>query len=101
MCRRFLAALIVLTGLAALAPPTAPARAGHWMFRRSYYSHNTGPSELDVAAPSRSASREPWVGAHPRFAIRGGWRFKSDVLQNGPNGVDMTFIRENWYDVNY
>jgi len=101
MHRRFFSTLMIVTGLAALSASQAPAEAGDWMFRRSYYSHNSGPGVLDDSAPSRSASREPWVGAHPRFAIRGGWRFNSYVLQNGPNGVDMTFMRENWYDVNY
>jgi hypothetical protein len=100
MCRRIFAAVTILTAVASLAAPS-PADAGDWMFRRSYYSHNVGPNVLDDAAPSRSAYREPWVGAHPRFAIRGGWRFNSFVLQNGTNSVDRTFFRENWYDVNY
>ena len=78
----------------------APADAGDWMFRRSYYSHAQGSGLLDDAPPSRSSYSEPWVGAHPRFAIRGGWRFNSFTLQNGQS-TDRTFFRENWYDVNY
>ncbi len=101
MRHRIFAALFWLTGFAWLAVPSTGAEAGDWMFRRSYYSHNAGPAVLDDSAPSRTAYREPWVGAHPRFAIRGGWRFNSFVLQNGTNSVDRTFFRENWYDVNY
>src|SRR5262245_43317865 len=98
--RRLFAALSIVTTVAGLAGASS-AEAGDWMFRRSYYSHNAGPNVLDDAAPSRSAYREPRVGAHPRFAIRGGWRFNSFVLQNGTNSVDMSFFRENFYDVNY
>ena len=101
MCRRLFATLIILTGLAWFAVPATTTEAGDWMFRRSYYSHGPGPGVLDDSNPSRAASREPWVGAHPRFAIRGGWRFNSFILQNGPNSTDRTFFRENWYDVNY
>jgi hypothetical protein len=92
---------LILAGLAWSATTSSSAEAGDWMFRRSYYSHASGPGLLDDSSPSRSASREPWVGAHPRFAIRGGWRFNSYVLQNGTNSTDRTFFRENWYDVNY
>src|SRR5438477_12811814 len=98
MRRRVFAALMILTGLAWTTVSTASAEAGDWMFRRSYYSHNAGPAVVDDAAPSRSAYREPWVGAHPRFAIRGGWRFNRFILQNGTNRTERTFYRENWYD---
>ncbi len=98
MCRRFIATWMICTGLAWFA--SASAEAGDWMFRRSYYSHATGPGMPDGAVPSRAAFREPWVGAHPRFAIRGGWRFNSFILNNGQS-TDRTFYRENWYDVNY
>lgn len=92
-----------LLALGCLATVLAPATtsAGDWMFRRSYYSHG-GQSMLDgELPPSRSAYREPWVGAHPRFAIRGGWRFNCFTIQNGLGSSDRTFFRENWYDVNY
>lgn len=95
-CRALLFGLCV-GGLAAFAEPVS---AADWMFRRSYYSHSAGPGLLDDAPPSRSSYNEPWVGAHPRFAIRGGWRFNSFTLQNGQS-TDRTFYRENWYDVNY
>lgn len=85
---------------AGLAGSATRVEAGDWMFRRSYYSHAAGPTVLDDSPPSRSSYNEPWVGAHPRFAIRGGWRFNSFTLQNG-SSTDRTFFRENWYDVNY
>jgi len=97
--RRVLASFVVLAGLSGI--DCQPAEASDWMFRRSYYSHGGGQAAMDEAAPSRTAYREPWVGVHPRFAIRGGWRFNSFILQNGLNSTDRTFFRENWYDVNY
>lgn len=101
MYRHILVGFLTCAGLIWSASATKPAEAGDWMFKRSYYSHAAaGPGLLDNASPNRSAVREPWVGAHPRFAIRGGWRFNSYILQNG-QGTDRTFIRENWYDVNY
>jgi hypothetical protein len=99
MRRRLLAGFVVFAGLSWF--DALSAEAGDWMFRRSYYSHSAGPAPVDESAPSRTAYREPWVGAHPRFAIRGGWRFNTFVLQNGTNSTDRTFFRENWYDVNY
>src|SRR4029450_6508152 len=93
--------VITFAGLVWSVGSSSSAEAGDWMFRRSYYSHASGSGLLDDSPPSRPASREPWVGAHPRFAIRGGWRFNSYVLQNGTNSTDRTFFRENWYDVNY
>lgn len=98
--RRFTLFAIGL-GVCWLVLSASDARAENWMFRRSYYSHGTGPGLLDDSAPNRSEYREPWVGAHPRFAIRGGWRFNSYILHNGTNSTDRTFFRENWYDVNY
>src|SRR5262245_47665755 len=100
MRRRLFAVVMIVTGVAWLAA-TSSAEAGDWMFRRSYYSHNAGPNVLDDAAPSRAAYREPWVGAHPRFAVRRGWRFNSFVLEHGTTSVDMSCLRENSYDVNY
>lgn len=97
---RRLTLLLIGICLAGLAFDAPAAQAENWMFRRSYYTHGTGPGILDDSAPSRSEYREPWVGAHPRFAIRGGWRFNSYILQNGQS-TDRTFFRENWYDVNY
>lgn len=99
MRHRLIAVFVVIAGVSWLSGEAADA--GDWMFRRSYYSHNTGPAATDDAAPSRTAYREPWAGAHPRFAIRGGWRFNTYVIQNGTNSTDRTFFRENWYDVNY
>ncbi len=100
MQRQASRAVIFCLGLCGLAAAANPADAADWMFRRSYYSHAAGAGLLDDAPPSRSSYNEPWVGAHPRFAIRGGWRFNSFTLQNGQS-TDRTFYRENWYDVNY
>ena len=77
-----------------------PAIASDWMFRRSYFSHTAGPGDSAATPNSRSAYRQPFVGAHPRFAIRGGYRFNNYTIQNG-SGTDRTFIRENWFDANY
>jgi hypothetical protein len=98
-CRAF-AGLSICLSLAGLLAAASLADAGEWMFRRSYYSHTPGPGLLDDSPPSRSSYSEPWVGAHPRFSIRGGWRFNTFTLQNGQS-TDRTFFRENWYDVNY
>lgn len=100
MPRRLLFASVILSALAWPAVPRGPALAGDWMFRRSYYSHQIGPGERDDWTPSRSAYREPWVGAHPHFAARGGWRINSFIIHNG-SSTDVTFFRENWSDVNY
>ena len=100
MYRRIIAGLVFSLGLSCVIAASSPAHAGDWMFRRSYYSHAPIPGLLDDSPPSRSAYSEPWVGAHPRFAIRGGWRFNNYILQNG-QGTDRTFYRENWFDVNY
>jgi hypothetical protein len=80
--------------------PVAPVLAGNWAFRRSYYSH-TADEAADDSPASRSAYRQPWVGTHPRFTIRGGWRFNTYTLQNGLGSSDRTFFRESWADVNY
>ena len=94
--RGFPAGLLVLAGLAS---ECQVAQADDWMFRRSYYSHAATPT--DAGSPrSRSAYREPFAGNHPRFAIRGGWRMNNIILNNGSSS-DRTFIRENWFDMNY
>ena len=100
MQRQVLKAVMICSGLCGLFVISNRADAGDWMFRRSYYSHAPVSGLLDDSPPSRSSYVEPWVGAHPRFAIRGGWRFNSFSLQNGTS-TDRTFYRENWYDVNY
>ena len=75
--------------------------ADGWLFRRSYYSHERGPQDDGRNVPrSRSAYREPFIGAHPHFAIRGGWRYNNYSIQNG-SSTDRMYIRENWFDMNY
>jgi hypothetical protein len=98
MRRVLIATLFVTSTLAGLS---ASAQAADWMFRKSYYSHNDGPSPIDGELPSRSAIRDPWVGAHPKFAVRGGWRFNTFTINNGTGSTDRTYFRENFYDVNY
>ena len=100
MCSRITVGLLFSLCLSWVLTSAAPLHAGDWMFRRSYYTHSAGPGLLDNSPPSRSSYSEPWVGAHSRFAIRGGWRFNNFTLQNGQS-TDQTFMRENWYDVNY
>jgi hypothetical protein len=115
---RRLSVLMILIGLSCLAAFWAPAEAGDWMFRSSYYSHDsapngpyasygsarsggsTGTGEQDYSSPSRSVYREPWVGAHPHSAVRSGWRYNSFTLHNG-SSTDTTIFRENWYDKDY
>ena len=92
--------LAIVCGLAALLAPQ-PALAEGWMFGKSYYSHANSPGFQDGEIPSpRSAYRQAFVGAHPRFAIRGGWRMNSIVISNGYS-VDRTIIREDWFDADY
>src|SRR5258707_13669631 len=99
MRRRLLAGFVVFAGLSWIGALSADA--SDWMFRRSYYSHSAGPGAMEESAPSRTAYREPWVGAHPRFAIRGGCRFNSFVLQNRTNRTDNTSFPKNRDAANY
>ena len=105
MRRRILAVVMTAASLAWVAAAgTSPAEAGDWMFRRSYYTVTTArPGACWTMPPpaARPRANPGSGGLHPRFAIRGGWRFNSFVLQNGTNSTDRTFFRENWYDVNY
>ena len=75
--------------------------ASDWMFRRSYFSHDaaSGQSAAGLSS-SRSAHRQAFIGAHPRFAIRGGYRYNNITIQNGTSS-DRTVIRENWVDAGY
>src|SRR5436190_10210895 len=101
MCSRITAGLLFSVCLVWGLTAAAPVEAGDWMFRRSYYSHAPIPGLLDDSPPSRSSYSEPLTGAHPRFTIRGGWRFNTFTLQNGTGCTDCTYFREDWYDVNY
>ena len=98
--RKTLSAVVMLAcGFVAFAQ--APVKGDDWMFGRSYYSHGDRPRPVNgEVATSRSAFRQPFVGAHPKFAIRGGWRYNNINIPNG-NGSDSTTIRENWFDLNY
>jgi hypothetical protein len=75
------------------------ASAEDWVFRPSFYSHAPNPA-LEAMAPrplGRSAYRVPVIGAGPGFAIRGGYRINSMVLQSGQS-VDMTIFRQGWFE---
>jgi hypothetical protein len=90
----------LLAVLAALMGP-AVGHAGDWMFRRSYYSHDDSPGYAGGSIPEpRSAYRPALVGAHPRMAIRGGYRINNIVILNG-NSSDRVYYRENWFDAAY
>src|SRR5579872_2991370 len=93
MFRQLSTGLLFSLCLSVIVTAAASASAGDWVFRRSYYSHAAGPGVLDDSPPSRSSYTGPWVGAHSRFASRGGWRFNSFTLQNGQS-TDRTFYRE-------
>ena len=86
--------------LALLAGCATEARAGGWMFRRSYYSHEIPPEKAaDYPRPqSRSAYRRAITGYGPGAAIRGGYRYKHILMRSG-NSTDLTVIRENWFDL--
>jgi len=101
MSHRKIAGLLFSVCLALGFAAAAPANAGDWMFRRSYYSHAPIPGLLDDNPPSRSSYAEPWTGAHSRFAIRGGWRINTFTIQNGTGSIDRTYFRDSWFDVNY
>lgn len=93
--------LRILPCVAILAALPEVVRGEEWMFRRSYYSHERGPGDDPRNLPrGQSAYREPFVGMHPRFVIRGGWRVNNYSIQNG-NSTDRVYLRENWFDMNY
>src|SRR5437763_16519355 len=109
---RCIARLMILTGSTSLAAVWGSAEAGDWMFRRSFYSHDSSPDgpasqygssgtgQLDYSAPIRTEDREPWVGGHPHSAVRSGWRYNSFVLHNGTS-TETTSFRKNCFDRNY
>jgi hypothetical protein len=61
-------AAVILTAIGSWAARESIVDASDWMFRRSYYSHDVEPADRDDWSSSRSAYREPWVGAHPHTA---------------------------------
>ena len=89
-----------LCGLACLLAAAAPAEAGDWMFRRSYYTHDL-PPEVARHYPqpqSRSAYRPAIAGNTPGLSIRGGYRFNR-IFLSGPAATDITIYREDWYEL--
>lgn len=84
-----------------MAATAAVSSAEDWVFRRSYYSH-TPPPGVEPRGPvdPRLGYREAFVGAHPRGAIRGGYRWNNITVSNGYS-TDRTVIRESFFDANY
>ncbi len=75
------------------------AQAEHWMYRRSYYSHQL-PPEIQSQYPlplSRTAYRPTFMRSGPGYNVRGGYRIKRFFLRSG-NSTDMTIYREDWFD---
>jgi hypothetical protein len=91
----------IALALAILTTPASTATAEDWVFRRSYYSHTPPPvAEPRGPVDPRLGYREAFVGAHPRGAIRAGWRWNNITVSNGYS-VDRTMIRESFFDANY
>jgi hypothetical protein len=92
---------ILAVALLVLAATAAPSSAADWVFRRSYYSH-TPPPGVEPRGPvdPRLGYREAFVGAHPKGAIRGGYRWNNITVSNGYS-TDRTVIRESFFDANY
>ncbi len=92
---------ILAVAVLVLAATAAVSSAEDWVFRRSYYSH-TPPPGVEPRGPvdPRLGYREAFVGAHPRGAIRGGYRWNNITVSNGYS-TDRTVIRESFFDANY
>lgn len=101
--RRAVASLVLVAALGTLCVPTAQAE--DWMFRRSYFSHQpvylndpgvpAGPYAPPVQA--RWAYRKAYIGTGPGVALRGGYRYNISNMRSG-NNVDVTVLRENWFE---
>ncbi|MCA9117096.1 MAG: hypothetical protein KDA79_18620 [Planctomycetaceae bacterium] len=86
--------------LFAVGLASAEAEAGHWSFRRSYFSHDLPPAVARhyPAPESRSAYRRPYVHTTPEFSIRGGYRNNFIFMRSGLS-TDVTVVREDWYQL--
>ncbi len=93
--RHVAAALALLT-----VALSGTARADQWMFQRSHYTHAPEHGGASGPVSTRSGYREAFAGAHPRGAIRGGYRWNHIQMGSG-SSVDHTVIRENFFDLNY
>lgn len=88
-----------------LAGSVNEARAEDWMFRRSYFSHEpvflnepgVAPGPYAPPVQARWAYRKAYVGTGPGVAVRGGYRYNISNMRSG-NNVDVTVLRENWFE---
>lgn len=95
---RTLACLLLLS-VATVVGMATEAQAEHWMYRRSYYSHQL-PPEIQSQYPlplSRTAYRPTFMRSGPGYNVRGGYRIKRFFLRSG-NSTDMTIYREDWFE---
>lgn len=90
---------------ACLAGTVSEVQAEDWMFRRSYFSHEPvflnepgiAPGPYAPPVQARWAYRKAYVGTGPGVAVRGGYRYNISNMRSG-NNVDVTVLRENWFE---
>lgn len=88
MTRTFLYLSVCL----ALIALTTPARAGSWIFRRSYYSHQP-VTPVQVGVPS---SRGPYYVRPAGAYYNGGYRYlRSNIVIRG-QVFDSLNVYESW-----
>lgn len=74
------------------------ADAGHWMYRRSYFSHAV-PENDPLAPPPpaiRYAHRPAYISGQPGYHVRGGYRYNR-VHINAGSGADVTVTYDEWF----
>lgn len=83
------------------ASAAQPSQPTHWMFQRSYYSHELAPEAwADPNLPSvRSAYRIPTTGNNPGIAFESRYRVNTFVLRNGRNSFDVQVRRSGGVEI--
>ena len=78
-----------------------PAQPTHWMFQRSYYSHELSEEQWsDPNLPTTPwAYRTPVTGANPGFAVQSRYRVNTFVLRNGRNSFDVQVRRSGGVEI--